>query len=99
MRKLFASVFVLSLGENLESIPQTTLPSNLAPPREIGSYNGAYGAQSGIGFYAAILLGTVALAVIANPLLLWGLLVAPAIPAVWLFAWVARRINPTANRA
>lgn len=95
----FVAVLVLSLGENLEAIPQTTLPSNMAPPEEVGAYNGAYWALTGIGLYAAILLGTVALAVISNPLLLWAILVAPAIPAAALFAFVARRINPTANRA
>ena len=43
----FSSVLVVTLGENLQSIPLTTLPSNLAPEGEIGAYNGAFFSAGG----------------------------------------------------
>lgn len=45
----FVSVVILTIGENLFSIPSTTLPSNLAPSTEVGSYNGAFAALTGTG--------------------------------------------------
>jgi MFS family permease len=96
----FLAVFVLTTGENLTSIPFTTLPSNLAPPTEIGAYNGAFFAIVGIGQLLAPTLGGVVLALTANPLLTWGILVVPSVPAmVLLGAYVAPRLSPRANRA
>ena len=95
----FAAVFVLTVGENLITIPQSTLPSNLAPPTEIGSYNGAFAMVGGAGFLASVLLGTSVLSAGWNPLLTWVVLVVPAIPAVWLFHDAGRRIPEAANRA
>ncbi len=95
----FAAVFVLTMGENVESIPTTTLPSNLAPPTEIGSYNGAFGALMGAGYTFAPTLGGFALGLTPNPVLVWSLLMAPAIPGVLLVAFAARRLPPAANLA
>jgi len=95
----FVSVVVLTVGENLVSIPQMTMPSNLAPPEEIGSYNGAFGAFTAFGSILATLAGGVVLALTANPLLIWVLLVIPAVPAVLLLRSAAPHIPDRANRA
>ena len=95
----FVSVFVLTIGENFQSIAGMTLPSNLAPPSEIGAYNGAYQTITGIGFTLAPFLGSLVLALTLNPLAIWSLLVLPAIPATALLLWVAPRIPERANRA
>ena len=72
----FAAVVVLTFGENLITIPQATLPSNLAPREEVGSYNGAFAMVGGAGFIVAVLLGGVVLPTTSNPLLIWVYLVA-----------------------
>lgn len=96
----FVAVVVLTTGENLTSVPFTTLPSNLAPASEIGSYNGAFFAIVGVGQLLAPTLGGVVLALSANPLETWSILVVPTVPAlVWLGAYIAPRISPAANRA
>ena len=95
----FASVVVLTLGENLVAIPSSTLPSNLAPKEEVGSYNGAFNAITGIGFLSATLAGGVVLAFVTNPLLIWVILVVPAVPAIVLLRHAGRRIPPAMNRA
>jgi len=95
----FASVVVLTIGENLVSIPQMTMPSNLAPPEEIGSYNGAFGAFVAIGSILASLAGGVVLALTSNPLLIWLILLSPAVPAIVLLRIAARHIPDKANRA
>ena len=95
----FAAVAILTIGENLEAIPQMTLPSNLAPAGEVGSYNGAFGLAGGLGYLASILLGGAVLQLTGNPLLIQVLLVLPAVPAVVLLAHVGGRLSPTVNRA
>ena len=95
----FASVVVLTLGENLVAIPSSTLPSNLAPKEEVGSYNGAFNAIGGIGFLTATLAGGVVLAFVTNPLLIWVILLVPAVPAIVLLRHAGRRIPPQMNRA
>jgi MFS family permease len=96
----FGAVFVLTMGENVESIPTTTLPSNLAPATEIGAYNGAFFAITGVGQVLSPTLGGVVLAVTASPLVTWGLLCLPAIPALVLLRfYVVPRIRVDANRA
>ena len=96
----FAVVVVLTLGENLTSIPTTTLPSNLAPASEIGSYNGAFFAITGVGQLLAPVVGGLVLALALDPLLTWGLLVVPAVPALLLLTrYVTPRVERTANRA
>jgi MFS family permease len=96
----FGAVIVLTMGENVLSIPTTTLPSNLAPSTEIGAYNGAFYAISGAGQVVAPALGGVVLAGTSSPLLTWGLLCVPAVPALLLLRlYVVPRIDARANRA
>jgi len=95
----FAAVVVLTFGENLITIPQATLPSNLAPREEVGSYNGAFAMVGGAGFIVAVLLGGVVLATTSNPLLIWVYLVAPVVPAVILLRDAASRLPLSIDRA
>jgi len=95
-----ASVVILTMGENVLSIPGSTLPSNLAPPGEIGAYNGAFFAFSGIGQVLATTVGGFVLALGWSPPLTWALLMLPAVPALALgYGWVAPRISREADRA
>ncbi|MCI4331027.1 MAG: MFS transporter [Thermoplasmata archaeon] len=95
----FAAVVVLTVGENLVTIPQSTLPSNLAPQGEVGLYNGAFATVGGAGFLGSIVLGGWVLSVTANPLLIWVLLALPAIPAVILLRHAAGRMPLEHDRA
>jgi MFS family permease len=95
----FGAVVLLTLGENLTSIPFTTLPSNAAPPTEIGAYNGVFGTIGGLGTLLALVVGGAALATIRNPVELWVVLCAPGVPAILLFLYAGRRLPTTSNRA
>jgi MFS family permease len=96
----FGSVVVLTMGENVLSIPGTTLPSNLAPAAEIGAYNGAFFAITGLGQIAAPTVGGIVLAATANPAVTWGVLMVPAVPALAILGlYVRPRINRVADRA
>jgi len=95
----FAAVFVLTMGENVGSIPTTTLPSNLAPATEIGAYNGAFSAFMGVGQLLAPTVGGVVLAFVGSPLEAWALLSVPVVPALVMIAGVGRRLPMPANRA
>jgi MFS family permease len=95
-----ASVFVLTMGENVLSIPYSTLPSNLAPPGEVGAYNGAFFSITGIGMTLATTLGGFVLALGESPPVTWALLMLPAVPALAIsYGVLARRVPPTPNRA
>ena len=93
------AVIILTMGENVLTIPAYTLPSNLAPPAEVGSYNGAFNTFIGAASLAAIFFGGAVLAAVANPLLEWVLLVLPAVPAAILLRYSARRIPLDVDRA
>ncbi|HYA56938.1 MAG TPA: MFS transporter [Thermoplasmata archaeon] len=96
----FVVVFILTLGENFGSIPSTTLPSNLAPPTEIGAYNGVFAAIVGTGYLLSTALGGAVIALTPSPMMVWGILVAPSVPAgAILTLYVAPRIRAGANRA
>ena len=95
----FAGVVILTIGENLITIPQATLPSNLAPREETGSYNGAFAMVGGAGFIVSVLVGGLVLASVTNPLLVWVFLVLPAVPAIVLFRHAAHRLPLTVDRA
>ena len=95
----FAAVFVLTIGENLLYIPQSTLPSNVAPPTEVGAYNGAFQTITGVGPLLAVFVGGVALSAIADPLGLWLVLILPLVPAVALLRWLGGRIPREIDRA
>ncbi len=88
----FAAVVVITFGENLVTIPAATLPSNLAPAGEVGSYNGLFSAAAGAGGLASILAGGLVLSFTSNPLLIWLILVVPAVPSVLLFRHAATRL-------
>ncbi|MCI4365307.1 MAG: MFS transporter [Thermoplasmata archaeon] len=96
----FGAVIVLTMGENVLSIPMTTLPSNLAPATDVGAYNGAFFAITGAGYVLAPTLGGIVLAVTGSPVLTWTLLCVPAVPALLLLSfYVTPRIHSEANRA
>jgi len=95
----FAAVAVLTIGENLVTIPQNTLPSNLAPAEEIGSYNGAFSMVAGLGGILSVVVGGAVLESTSNPLLIWVLLLIPAVPAILLFRHAATRLSPVVDRA
>ena len=95
-----ASVVVLTMGENVLSIPTTTLPSNLAPEGEIGAYNGAFFAIVGAGQVLATTLGGLVLSFGLSAPSTWAILMLPAVPALAVgYTWVARRIPDAPNRA
>lgn len=94
---VFAFVVVLTIGENVGAVAWMTLPSNLAPPTEVGAYNGVFMLFNGVGSSISPALGGFALAWIANPLLLWGILALPVIPAVALYDWAGKRIARASN--
>ena len=94
------SVFVLTMGENVLSIPYTTLPSNLAPPGDIGAYNGAFFAITGIGMTLATTFGGLVLSLGLTPPETRLILMLPAVPALAIgYPWVTRRIPEARNRA
>lgn len=96
----FVAVVVLTMGENVLSIPSTTLPSNLAPPTEVGAYNGAFSAIVGVGQVLAPTLGGFVLGFGLSPPLTWALLMVPAVPALLVNRlWIQRRILPRADLA
>ncbi len=95
----FAAVIVSTLGENLMAVPQTTLPSNLAPERELGNYNGAFQTVSSAAFLLSVTFGGVVLGAVSDPLLAWIVLVSPAVPCFLLLRHVGGRIPEKANRA
>ena len=95
-----AAVVILTMGENVLSIPMSTLPSNLAPPGEVGAYNGAFFAIMGVGQVLATTFGGFVLALGASPPVTWTLLMLPAVPALLVsVARVAPRIPAAPNRA
>lgn len=96
----FVAVVVLTMGENVLSIPSTTLQSNLAPPREVGAYNGAFAAIVGAGQVLAPTLGGVVVAAGLPPPVTWAILMVPAFPALAVLRlWVVPRILDRPNRA
>jgi MFS family permease len=95
----FVAVVILTCGENVAAIPQSTLPSNLAPPGEVGAYNGGFNMFASVGAILGILLGGAVLSFVANPLLEWVLLCLPVVPAVLLLRFAARRLAPEQDRA
>ena len=91
------AIVILTLGENFKAIPMMTMPSNLAPATEIGSYNGASGMFAGAGWAFAPALDGFALSATSNTLLAWMLMTIPAVPAVVLFLWLGKRLSRKTN--
>jgi MFS family permease len=95
-----AAVVVLTMGENVMSIPSSTLPSNLAPEREVGAYNGAFFAITGIGQTLATTFGGFVLALRLSPPETWAILMVPAVPALLVArVWLPSRVPDRPNRA
>ena len=94
---VFTFVVILTLGENFGAIPGMTLPSNVAPATEIGSYNGVFNLIGGIGNSLSPFVGGLVLSATTDPLLVWVVLALPCVPAILLFQWVGRRIPAAAN--
>jgi MFS family permease len=94
---VIVAIVVLTIGENFAAIPQMTMPSNLAPPTEIGSYNGAFGLFAGAGYVFAPALGGAALQATSNTLLAWALMMIPAVPAFVLFTKLGKRLPRATN--
>lgn len=94
---VFTFVVILTIGENFGAIPSMTLPSNVAPASEIGSYNGVFNLIGGIGSSLSPFVGGLVLSAVTNPLLVWVILAVPCIPALLLFQWVGGRIPIAAN--
>jgi MFS family permease len=95
----FVGMVVLTLGENLVEIPKRTLPSNMAPPAEIGNYNGAFRAIFQTGQTLSPLGAGLAFTLIGSPLVLWLVLSVPVLPTLLLLRYVAPRISRDADRA
>jgi MFS family permease len=95
----FVGVGVLTIGENLSAIMSSTLPSNMAPAGELGSYNGAFGAVATVGGLVSTLVGGIALQYVPNQLEFWGLLCLPVVPAIWLMRRSGRAVSPKVDRA
>lgn len=94
---VMVTIIVLTVGENFAAIPTMTMPSNLAPLTEIGSYNGAFGLFAGAGYVFAPALGGAALSASSNTLIAWALMMIPAAPAFVLFARLGKRIPKEVN--
>lgn len=88
----FVAVVILTFGENLASIPTSTLPSNLAPEGEVGAYNGAFGTFLGTSAVGAVFMGGAVLAWVANPFLEWVVMMLPAVPGFLLLRYAATKI-------
>ena len=91
------AIIILTFGENFAAIPQMTMPSNMAPPTEIGSYNGVFGLFAGAGYVFAPALGGAALQATSNTLLSWALMMIPAVPAFYLFSRLGRSLPKDSN--
>lgn len=94
---VFTFVVVLTIGENVGALAWMTLPSNVSPVTEVGAYNGVFILFNGVGSSVSPAIGGFVLAWFANPVLVWGVLAIPVIPAVLLYEWVGRKIPKSAN--
>jgi MFS family permease len=95
----FVAVLVLTVGENVSSIPASTLPSNLAPDGEVGAYNGAFNTVFSAAGIAGLFLGGAVLSFVPNPLLEWVLLCLPILPAVIILRYASARLPIEKDRA
>lgn len=95
---LFAMMIVSTLGENLIYLPVFTLPLNIAPEDARGVYSGAIVTASALGGIFSPLLAGGALTYASQPLVTWGILAAPAIPAIAILAYLGSRLPRSQNR-
>ncbi len=92
------TTIVATIGENLLSIPLATLPSNLAPRSDIGNYNGAFQSFMSAGWMFSTFIGGLILEYFKDPLIIWIILILPAIPAIVLLIHASGKISEKANR-
>jgi MFS family permease len=97
---VFVLVVIVStlLGENTTFLTVFTLPLNIAPKDARGKYSGATVTANGIAGVIAPLLAGVALSYAADPLVTWGILAAPAIPAIALLWYLGSHLPQEPNR-
>lgn len=95
---LFVLVIVMTLGENLVSVPLFTLPMNIAPKAERGAYAGAMTTAGGVGSIVVPSLTGFALGFEATPLVTWAILVLPVVPVAVLLPMVRSRVSPASNK-
>ena len=96
---VFIVVIVVStIGENMVFLPIFTLPVNLAPKDLRGTYSGAITTASSVGQIFAPILAGVALTFAAHPLVTWGILAIPAVPAIMILWYLESRIPREQNR-
>jgi MFS family permease len=96
---IFVVVVVVStFGENLCYLPVFTVPLNIAPKDSRGVYSGATLTASGVSTIFAPLLAGVALSYAADPLVTWGIIAAPALPAILVLWYLGSHIPREANR-
>lgn len=95
---LFAMVAVSTLGEDLVFLPIFTLPLNIAPEGARGAYSGALSTANGVANFFAPFLAGVALTYGAHPLVTWGILSVPALPAIVILAYLGSHLPRSQDR-
>ncbi len=96
---VFIVVIVVStIGECMVFLPLFTLPLNIAPKDSRGTYSGAITTASSVGQIFAPILAGVALTFAAHPLVTWGILATPALPAIAILRYLDSRIPREQNR-
>jgi hypothetical protein len=95
---LFAVMIVVTLGENLIFLPMYTVPLNIAPTDSRGVYAGTITTASSIAQIFAPLLAGVALTFASQPLVTWGILAAPALPAILILGYLDSHLPREVNR-
>ena len=92
-----AMVVVMTFGENLVLIPASTLPQNIASEDSRGAYAGAIATAGGVGGILAPMIAGLALSSAGTPLIAWGILLTPAMPAIVILTYLGRRSPPSQN--
>jgi MFS family permease len=92
---LFASMFVITLGEIITTPPSMNLVANFSPEDLRGRYMGVFGIFNSFGWSIGPLVGGVLLDLAAGrPRLLWGAIACLTVLAALGFADLRRRIDP-----
>ena len=95
---LIGLMIAITFGENLVYLPVFTLPLNIAPEDSRGVYSGATVTATSLGNSLGPLLAGVALTFASQPLVTWGILAAPAVPAIAILAYLDSRLPRSQNR-
>jgi MFS family permease len=94
----FVFMVVTTLGENLIFLPVFTLPLNIASADSRGAYSGTITTAAGVAGIFLPLVAGIALTYASDPLVTWGILAAPAIPAIAILWHLDSRLPREANR-